>query len=214
MRAEPADPFGPAPHYDPPRPYFPTSTVLALPEGLPATITALLGTNKITADIDDADGDDAGRTRGLEGGALLYGHRGRDGQPDVVAGIVVPPQTRNRTNYRIAADGIDAASDATRDRGWVVLAQVHTHPGRNVEHSWYDDRNAISTKAVSLVVPFYGADPSYWLDSVGTHVFQRDWWHLLTPEQARTRVIFVDAPLLSLDLRTSPVDPQPNQPFA
>jgi JAB domain-containing protein similar to deubiquitination enzymes len=202
VRAEPTDPFGPLPEYTPPRPYTPTSSVLALPEGLPATVTAMLGPDTPNQDGVGEKRDRRQRIRGLEGGALLYGRRSRDGGPDVVSGIVIPEQIRNWGNYRIPREGIDAASAATRERGWVVLAQVHTHPGKNVEHSWFDDLNAISTKALSLVVPFYAADPGQWLDGVGTHVFQRDWWHLLTAEQARDRVVLVDAQLRTLDLRT------------
>lgn len=188
MRPEPDNAFEPPPAVLPPRPYAPNGKALLLPQQLPTAVATALGPRS---------GAQA------EGGALLYGERGRDGQPDTVRGLVVPAQIRNRRNYHIPRESITAASTATREHGWVVLAQAHTHPGRHVEHSWYDDRNAISAKALSFVAPDFGADPGQWLAGVGVHEFQTDWWHLLTVEQANARVVLADLPLTTLDLRSS-----------
>jgi hypothetical protein len=185
MRPEPVNLFD-APVCPPPRPYAPGGKTTTLPGDLPCAVAARLG-------------PDAGER--AEGGGLLYGRRGLDGGPDVVSAFVLPPQIRNARNYRVPREGIAAASAATRGSGWVVLGQVHTHPGINVEHSWFDDRNAISAKALSLVAPNYGADESAWLDGVGVHEFQVDWWHLLEPDRARARVQIDDVPLTVLDLR-------------
>jgi hypothetical protein len=157
-----------------------------LPLELPAVVAATLG---------------SARGEPLEGGGLLYGVRGAETEPDIVRGFIVPAQHRAARNYQIPREAVAAASAATRERGCVVLGQVHTHPGRRVEHSWYDDRNAISVKALSFVAPDYGADAGSWLAAIGVHEFQTDWWHLLTVAEARARVALVDAPLATLDLR-------------
>ena len=60
----------------------------------------------------------------------------------------------------MSANAIADASGVTRARGWVAVGQLHSHPGRDVEHSWYDDENAISTRIVSIVVPGYARGPS------------------------------------------------------
>lgn len=192
MRPESTGPFDDETTGQAPRPYQPTVGTMLLPAALPAALTEALGPG--------ASG------QGAEGGAFLYGHRDPTGGMPAPAGtvcaLVIPDQVRRARNYHVTRRGVAQASSATRRRGWATLAQVHTHPGPNVEHGWYDDRNAISTKALSFVVPNFGADPQDWLDCVGVHEFQVDWWHLLTTEQAHQRVNFIDAPLEVLDLRT------------
>jgi hypothetical protein len=138
----------------------------------------------------------------LEAGALLYGIRGsRTGAADVVCALVVPDQEGRRTRYHVSHAAIAAASAATLDHGWVTLGQVHSHPGEVVEHSWYDDRHAVSVRAVSLVLPFYGSNPGDWPDRIGVHDYQEGWWHLLTAEQAAARISLADLPLRIIDLR-------------
>ncbi len=138
----------------------------------------------------------------LEAGALLYGIRGGgDGAADAVRALVVPHQQGHRARYHVPHAAIAAASAATRDHGWVTLGQVHSHPSGDVEHSWYDDRHAVSVRAVSIVLPFYGRDPGDWPDRIGVHDYQDGWWHLLTAEQAAARTSFADLPLQIIDLR-------------
>jgi hypothetical protein len=139
---------------------------------------------------------------GHEAGALLYGIRAAGaGAADVVHALVIPDQVGRRASYRIPAGSIAAASAATRASGWVTLGQVHSHPGDNVEHSWYDDRHAVSSRAVSFVLPRYGDEACDWLTCAGIHAYQDDWWHLLTPAQAAARVSFAEAALQIIDLR-------------
>ncbi len=139
----------------------------------------------------------------LEAGALLYGTRGSgDGAADTVHGLVVPQQEGYRARYHVPHAAITAASAATIDRGWVTLAQLHSHPAADVEHSWYDDRHAVSVRAISIVLPFYGRDPGHWPGRTGVHEYQDGWWHLLTAGQAATRISFTDNPPLHIiDLR-------------
>jgi Prokaryotic homologs of the JAB domain len=182
----------PAPHTalrepaGPPAPYENRGQQLLLPAELPGAVTRAF-TRPAHAR--------------LEAGALLYGIRGTGSAADVVRALVVPDQEGRRTRYRVPHAAIAAASAATRDHGWVTLGQVHSHPGKGVEHSWYDDRHAVSVRAVSLVLPFYGRDLGDWKDRIGVHDYQDGWWHLLTAEQAAARTSFADVPLRIIDLR-------------
>jgi hypothetical protein len=138
----------------------------------------------------------------LEAGALLYGVRGSGEEAaDEICALVVPEQEGHAGRYHVPHAAIAAASATTRDHGWVTLGQVHSHPGRNVEHSWYDDRHAVSVRAISLVLPFYGANPRDWPDQIGVHEYQDGWWHLLTTEQVARRITFTDLPMQVIDLR-------------
>lgn len=140
--------------------------------------------------------------RRLEAGALLYGLRGGSpGDADTVKALVIPDQTRHHFHYRIPYEAIAAASALTRANGLVTLAQVHSHPGRNVLHSLYDDHHTISTRAVSFVLPRYGRRACDWIRCAGVHDYQDGHWHQLTAGQAAQRVSFVDGPLEVFDLR-------------
>jgi len=189
MRPVHENPCLPAPRAEPPLPYRHPGRHLHLPAALPQAVSA-------------AFAEAAGARR--EAGALLYGVRGIGvGDADVVHALVIPAQIGHRTHYRIPPESIAAASAATRPLGLVTVGQVHSHPGEDVEHSWYDDRHAVSTRAVSFVLPRYGRDPRDWLARIGVHDYQDDWWHQLTAEQTITRVSLTGAPLKILDLRTS-----------
>jgi hypothetical protein len=188
MRPIPESPFALAPRADPPEPYQPSGQHLQLPASLPETVSAAL------AWAVEAE---------LEAGVLLYGVRAQQaGDSDVVRALAIPEQIGCHAHYRMPHAAIAAASSATRPYGWVTVGQVHSHPGEDVEHSWYDDRHAISIKAMSFVLPNYGRDPDDWLARIGIHEYSNDWWHRLTVEQAAARVSFADAPLELLDLRT------------
>jgi Prokaryotic homologs of the JAB domain len=174
-------------HADPPSAYRQSLRHLRLPAAVPQAVS--------TAFAQAAEACQ-------EAGALLYGVRGSQaGAPDVTHALVIPAQSGHRTYYRVPHDSIAAASAATRMFGWVTLGQLHSHPGQDVEHSWYDDRHAISIRTVSFVLPNYGRDPGDWPARIGVHEYQDGWWHLLTTEQSAVRISFVHVPLQVIDLR-------------
>jgi hypothetical protein len=106
-----------------------------------------------------------------------------------VLAVVVPEQRNSWGNYQVESTAIAAVSADTRPRGWRNLAQVHTHPGRMVEHSPYDDLMANSRKALSLVLPTYGRAPVAWLSDVGVHEFQHNYWYRLSLRDASARIL-------------------------
>lgn len=166
----------------PPRPYRPTQACLYVP--LNAVEETILSLRR------------AGR---LESSVFWYGPRDKD--VATVAAVLTPRQVMARGNYHVNAA---AMSEMVRevDDDWRPLAQIHSHPGRNVEHSTYDDRMASSRKALSIVFPFYGHWSGPWASGIGVHEWQDDYWHLLSEQDAARRVrIATASPLISRDFR-------------
>lgn len=140
-------------------------------------------------------------SRRVESCCFWYG-KAANNRASVVRAVVVPPQENHWGNYRVTASAVEAMSRATREQRWLNLAQVHTHPGRWVGHSPYDDAQANSTRTLSLVFPSYGRWLGDWPKGVGIHEFQNDYWHLLPDEAAAQRVVLGGPPAIEvLDLR-------------
>lgn len=153
----------------PPTPYRPTDVVLEVPlDAVEATLAMLQ------------------RAGARESGLFWYGQRGE--RRSVVTSVRAPRQQMNRFNYRVTAEAMREMGASLAD-DLRPLAQVHSHPGDFVEHSPYDDEMASSRRALSLVFPRYGRVVSPWPQGVGVHEWQDDYWHLLTPAQALTRVV-------------------------
>lgn len=109
--------------------------------------------------------------------------------------VAVPEQRNSWGNYLVPAAAIAEMAAATRPRGWVNLAQVHTHPGPGATRSRYDDGHANSRRALSIVLPFYGRWQGPWPSGAGAHEFQDEYWHLLPAAEAALRVAVADAEL-------------------
>lgn len=151
-----------------PRPYQPTSARLHVPQdALTATIVSLR------------------RAGHLESSVFWYGPR--NGENAVVAAVLTPQQLMTRGNYHVSASAMSEMVRRLRDE-WKPLAQIHSHPGRGVEHSSYDDRMASSRRALSIVFPFYGNWAGLWPRGIGVHEWQENYWHLLTEAAAASRV--------------------------
>jgi hypothetical protein len=161
----------------PPRPYRLPTTVLTLRKrALDHTLTFF----RTTA------------AKRIEACCFWYGVRSDDGSATVLS-VVIPKQRNSWGNYLVHAAAVAEMSAATRPRKWVNLAQLHTHPGVNVEHSPYDDANANSRRALSVVIPLYGRWQGPWPAGLGVHDFQDDYWHLLSEADAALRLALTDA---------------------
>lgn len=160
----------------PPRPYRPSARRLhACTNALTTTLQALRSVGE------------------REGCCFWYGERGADGT-DQLKVVVMPRQLNRLLNYYVPADAIQAAHSVARSLGCTFLANVHSHPGFDVEHSRYDDEMMPSRSALSLVFPHYGGwQPDAWPSGVGVHEFQDEYWHLLGPDHAATRILW-DSP--------------------
>jgi len=121
-----------------------------------------------------------------------------------VEAVVVPRQISSPGNYRVTADAVAQVSANTLARGWVNLAQIHSHPGEGVEHSRYDDAHAISINVMSLVFPSYGNWSGKWPAGIGIHEHQVDYWHMLPDGLAARRIQVIDpARAVLIDLRVT-----------
>ena len=167
-----------------PTPYVPSVKTLALPtSALRATVTMLQ------------------RAGERESGAFWYGPRDAAGNGTVRA-VIAPRQAMARGNYHVSPAAMSSMIARLPDVSWKPLAQIHSHPGAEVEHSRYDDEMAANTRALSIVFPFYGRWSGPWPHGIGVHEHQSDYWHLLSAANAAHRVqLAADADILMEDLR-------------
>ena len=164
-----------------PRPYIPTGAELCVPGDAVAATFRLLSA--------------AGS---LESCVFWYGPR--DGGDGTVSVVRAPVQSSTRFNYHVDEAAMSGMV-ATLPPGVRPLAQIHSHPGRGVEHSRYDDEMTNSRRALSLVFPEYGRVPDAWLDGIGVHEWQDDYWHLLASAAATARVRLAEGDVDVRDLR-------------
>jgi hypothetical protein len=168
-----------------PRPtsvYRPSTTQLTLPRGgLVATLEMLL------------------RSGRRECGLFWYGTRAPNGNAEV-SHVMVPRQYMSWGNYHVDAQSLAEVVQQLPPEA-KPLAQVHSHPGTNVEHSIYDDEMMSSRKALSIVFPRYGQVEEPFPAGVGIHEWQTGYWHLLEPAQAGQRVLLAPGDVVVKDLR-------------
>jgi hypothetical protein len=115
--------------------------------------------------------------------------------------IVIPHQENSRCNFHISGEAMKLVSQTTRPLDLVNLAQVHTHPGKMVKHSGYDNDHVNSRNTLSIILPNYGLIPKHWPIGIGVHEFQNDTWHTLSKRQANMRIRIVDGEVKIIDLR-------------
>lgn len=72
--------------------------------------------------------------------------------------LTVPEARLCPTYFTVSGNAMSEAGKHFRIFGMQRLAQVHTHPGRDVRHSEFDDGNAYSQLdgAISIVIPYHG----------------------------------------------------------
>lgn len=152
----------------PPRSYSPTSAVLSLSAGAVGATHSLL--------------QRAGRNE-----ACVFWYGERHGDNAYVLSVRCPAQVSTWGNYHVEPE---AMSEMVRDLPdtWRPLAQIHSHPGVNVEHSRYDDAMVSSRRILSIVFPAYGKLAANWPSEIGVHEWQTDYWHMLSAAQASARL--------------------------
>jgi hypothetical protein len=134
-----------------------------------------------------------------ESGLFWYGPRDAAGNGQVTY-IAAPRQRMTWGNYHVSAAALTEIVNRVPD-DCKPLAQIHSHPGGNVEHSPYDDDMASSRRALSLVFPFYGQSTAPFPTDVGVHEWQDQYWHLLDRSQAERRLVLTADEVRVDDLR-------------
>jgi proteasome lid subunit RPN8/RPN11 len=96
-------------------------------------------------------------------------------------------RTTSKENARVVA--------FLRDRGLVLLGQVHTHPSSWVDHSEGDDTDAFMRfeNYLSLVVPSYARRGLLPLASCGVHRFEAGVFRRLTNTEIESTFMLVPA---------------------
>jgi len=123
----------------------------------------------------------------VEAGCFWYGIRD---DTSIAVTLGIPHQTNRRGNFHIEADDLAALVKEACAPGLVAVAQLHLHPGSNVDHSSWDDRQIVSRNLLSIVIPNYGAQPLD-LDTLGVHRFQHNHWRRLSTLEAQQTVQLV-----------------------
>lgn len=80
------------------------------------------------------------------------------GRVAVVTTLVVPDADTDAGRVSTSAAANAEALNVVVGTPLVLLGQAHSHPSRNVDHSWVDDRDTFAQfdGALSVVVPHYG----------------------------------------------------------
>lgn len=132
--------------------------------------------------------------------SCLFWYGLREGGDGIVTTVRAPEQRSTRFNYHVDEAALSRMAATIPDE-LRPLAQIHSHPGRLVEHSPYDDEMVASRRALSLVFPHYGREPSAWPVGIGVHEWQDGYWHILPESIAALRVLVIDGPVDVEDLR-------------
>lgn len=132
----------------------------------------------------------------VEAGCFWYGHKTDDLASAVVVGI--PRQHNYPRHFEIDADDLAALTEKACASGLVAVAQLHSHPGYDVDQSPWDEQRVISQNVSALVLPYYGASPCP-LASVGVHRYINRTWKRLSVTEAETALRIEPA---LVDMRT------------
>lgn len=113
-----------------------------------------------------------------ESGAFLLG-RQRDNTPRVTAFACyddLDPQSQQYGAIAFHAAGYAALWAHCKAENLRVLADIHTHPGRNVMQSIIDQKNPMLpvTGHTALIVPNFGCTPWWTLRGVGVYEYLGD----------------------------------------
>ncbi len=102
----------------------------------------------------------------------------------VATTVTLPNAELHPTYFTVSGEAMSEAGQHFRKFGLQRIAQVHTHPGRRVDHSRFDDDNAYSQLdgAVSIVLPSHARHRPGLLDC-GVHVREVDGWRMLSAQE-------------------------------
>jgi len=123
-----------------------------------------------------------------------YGKESIKKNQDHIVCAVSPKAKHSFGNYFVSSEEATKMGKEMINKGLVCLAQFHTHPGKNTEHSDYDDEHAISTRNgfLSLIAPEYGKYLPQSIQQISVHEAWKGEWFILD-KVAKTNRIHVIA---------------------
>lgn len=172
---------------------FRTRPTPARPRPARATIWVCTGLLDRTAELLQKSGGDH---EAHEGVAYWAGHRVAD--ECFVTTCIAPAATTTRGSFDTTAHANANVVMCLASSGLELIGQVHSHPGRFVDHSDGDDERALMPYDgfLSVVVPHYARRGMRPFTVCGVHVFESAGFRRLADSeiQARFRVVddFVD----------------------
>ncbi len=103
------------------------------------------------------------------------------GDLQIATTLTIPNAEMHPTYFTVSADAMSEAGKHFRLFGMERLAQVHSHPGRGVKHSSFDDENAYSQSdgSVSIVLPEHARHRPD-LMHCGIHIRESHGWRYLS----------------------------------
>jgi len=106
------------------------------------------------------------------------------GEIKIATTLTLPRAEMHATYFTVSGEAMSEAGQHFRRFGMERLAQVHTHPGRDVRHSPIDDENAYSQMdgAVSIILPHHARRRPE-LNECGVHVRSDRGWRRLSARQ-------------------------------
>lgn len=129
-----------------------------------------------------------------------YGIESIKENKDHVICMVIPKAEHSYGNYFVSSEEAAKMGKKMMGVGLVCLAQFHTHPGKNTEHSDYDDEHAISNRNgfLSLIAPEYGNYSPFCIQAVSVHESWNGDWFMLDNLAKTSRIHITDN---AIDLR-------------
>ena len=116
------------------------------------------------------------------------------GDEAYVSTCVYPQVESRHGGVKVPLEKMTEINLELRDRDQILLAQVHSHPGR-ARHSPVDEEKAVSFHEgfVSIVIPDFGATPVYDLRDCGVYTYtQSSGWQLLDDDEVVDRFAIED----------------------
>jgi proteasome lid subunit RPN8/RPN11 len=116
---------------------------------------------------------------------------GRRAEPDaLVMSAFVPATDHGPQHVFIAEAEVGRMSRKARALGLAIIAQVHSHPGRDTRHSDDDDKLILMPfeGLFSLVVAQYGDGSLVPAEGAGLHQYQDRRWVLVVPSSVDTLI--------------------------
>jgi hypothetical protein len=110
----------------------------------------------------------------------------------VATTLTLPAAAMHPTYFTVSGDAMSQAGKHFRRYGMERLAQVHTHPGRDVRHSPFDDENAYSQMdgAISIVLPHHSRGRPE-LKECGVYLRDAAGWGRLAAKEAEHMICVV-----------------------
>ena len=110
-----------------------------------------------------------------------YGKESIKEKQDHVVCVISPKAKHSFGNYFVSSEEATKMGKKMISKGLVCLAQFHTHPSKNTEHSDYDDEHAISDRNgfLSLIAPEYGQYSPKSIQQISVHEAWKGDWFIL-----------------------------------